>query len=191
LSAGDIRIAGAVVLTFDVHRDVRGSFSRAYSHERLSEAGVDAPILQTNVAMTFEQGTVRGLHYQRPPDAEFKIIRCIRGAIWDVVVDLRPDSATYLKYMASKLTEDNGRAVVVPELCAHGYQTLTADAIAVYGVTAEYSPASERGVRFDDPTLGIAWPLPITQVSEKDASWPELAAPDHASVEAGTPTRPR
>lgn len=112
------------------------------------------------------------MHYQVAPAAETKLIRCVRGAIYDVVVDLVPESETYLQHIAVELTADNRRAMYVPEMCAHGYQTLTDEAEIMYLVSEFYAPACERGIRYDDPKLGLKWPLPVSLVSKKDQSWP-------------------
>lgn len=122
------------------------------------------------------RGTVRGLHFQRPPHAEAKLVRCVAGAIFDVIVDLRDGSPTRLAWEGFELSAGNGRMVLVPEGFAHGFQTLTDDAEVTYHVTHPYTPEAEGGLRYDDPALGIAWPLPVSMISEKDRAWPLVSA---------------
>lgn len=173
----ETRIAGAWLATTVEHRDPRGCFERVWCSRSLAERGLEARFQQCNLSCTRHAGTIRGLHYQLPPHAEAKFVRCQRGAIFDVVVDLRPDSASYLQWLGVTLSRDNRTMLYVPEGCAHGYQTLTDDAEVLYAATALYEPAAERGIRWDDSVFGIEWPLPPNgQVSEKDQSWPNHAA---------------
>jgi dTDP-4-dehydrorhamnose 3,5-epimerase len=128
-------------------------------------------VAQANIAFNRRAGTVRGLHFQFPPAAETKLVRCTRGAVYDVIVDLRPESPTYLRHVDIELTADNRRALYVPERFAHGYQVLQDGTEIAYQVGEFYTPEAEGGLRYDDPLLGIAWPLPVTEISEKDRHW--------------------
>jgi dTDP-4-dehydrorhamnose 3,5-epimerase len=167
----ETRLAGAFVIDIEKRADSRGFFGRAWCAEEFRGQGLDPVFLQANVGFSRQRGTLRGLHYQASPHAEAKLIRCTRGAVFDVVVDLRPDSPTYLKWLGVELTEQNHRMVFIPEGCAHGYQTLADDAEVFYLVTAPYAAASEGGLRYDDPALAIDWPLEVSSISEKDRSW--------------------
>ena len=136
--------------------------------------GLRPQVVQANISYSHRKGTVRGMHYQLPPATEPKFIRCIRGAIWDVIIDMRPESPTYRKHFAIELSADNRKALYVPDMFAHGNQSLTDEAELLYLVGEYYTPGYERGVRYDDPAIGIEWPLPVTVISDKDASWPWL-----------------
>jgi dTDP-4-dehydrorhamnose 3,5-epimerase len=148
--------------------DQRGRFSRLFCREELRAAHGDRAIVQINHSLTRAVGTVRGLHFQHAPHAEAKWIRCLRGRVFDVAVDLRCGSRTFLQWYACELDGDRQNAVFIPEGCAHGFQTLTPDAELLYLHTAEYAPHSEGGVRFDEPRIGIVWPLPVSEVSDRD-----------------------
>jgi dTDP-4-dehydrorhamnose 3,5-epimerase len=171
-------IPGAYHVAVEPHRDDRGLFARAWCREAFAEHGLVSSFVQANLAQTTEAGTLRGLHYQRAPHEEAKFIRCLRGAVYDVIVDLRPDSPTYLQWHAETLTAGRRNALYVPAGCAHGYQALADDTEVYYQVTVPYTPGAERGIRYDDPTFGIEWPRAVTAVSDKDRSWPEFEAPD-------------
>lgn len=166
-------IAGLAVLDVEPHVDERGGFARAYCASELAAAGLDATIAQVNVSWNERAGTLRGLHFQvDPPEA--KLLRCTAGAVWDVAVDVRPDSPTYLHWFGVELTAVSRRAVYVPAGCAHAYLALTDGAEVLYSTSAPYTPGQERGLRWDDPRLAIDWPRPVTVVSAKDSSWPLL-----------------
>ena len=167
-------LGGAFVIDPEPYEDARGSFSRIFCQAEFSAQGLSFSAVQSNLAQSHAQGTVRGLHYQTVPALESKLVRCTRGAVYDVIADLRPESPSYLQHVGVELSADNRRAVYVPELFAHGYQTLTPNAELIYQVSAPYSPVYERGVRYDDPALQIRWPLPVTTISEKDQHWPLL-----------------
>lgn len=167
-------LPGAFLVDVERREDARGFFARAFCARELEAHGLALPVAQANVAFTRQRGTVRGLHYQEPPAAETKLVRCTRGVVLDVIVDLRPDSPTRLQHVAVELTAVSHRAVFVPPLFAHGYQTLTDDAEVSYLVSEFFTPERERGLRHDDPALGIRWPLPVTAISDKDAAWPLL-----------------
>jgi dTDP-4-dehydrorhamnose 3,5-epimerase len=172
-------IEGAMVIDIEEIGDDRGYFARTYCASEFSEHGLGTMVAQANMSYNRHRGTLRGMHYQVHPAKETKLVRCPRGAIYDVIVDMRPDSSSYLTHFGVELTADNHRALYVPEMCAHGFQTLVDDTEVSYQVGAFYTPASERGARFDDPAFGIEWPLPVSVISEKDRSWPTLR------VEAG------
>jgi dTDP-4-dehydrorhamnose 3,5-epimerase len=167
-------LEGAFILEPERREDARGFFARCFCVKELEEHGLSLSVLQCNIAFTHRKGTLRGLHYQMPPMAETKLVRCTRGAVYDLIVDLRPESRTYLKHIGVELTAQNRRALFVPALFAHGYQTLTDDSEMTYLVDEFYTPSSERGLRYDDPALAIRWPLPLAFISDKDASWPLL-----------------
>jgi dTDP-4-dehydrorhamnose 3,5-epimerase len=167
-------LRGAFIISLDQREDDRGSFSRAYCTQEFENYGLKSVGVQCNMASNFHQGTLRGLHYQVPPAAEAKFFRCIRGANYHVIVDMRSDSPTYLEHFGIELSASNRLGLYVPELFAHGYQALTDGSEAFYMVSEVYTPGCERGLRYDDPTLGIRWPLPVTKISEKDTAWPLL-----------------
>lgn len=164
-------LPGAYVVTLDVKEDERGLFARTFCEKEFADHGLKPAVAQCNLSFNHKAGTLRGMHYQVPPAAETKLVRCTRGAVYDVIVDLRPHSPTYLRHLGVELTEDNRKALYVPELFAHGYQTLSDAAEVIYQVSEMYMPGYERGIRHDDPLLGIQWPMPVTVISEKDASW--------------------
>lgn len=170
----ETKLAGAFLIELERREDARGFFARAFCREEMSAHGLAVELAQCNVAFTHRRGTIRGMHYQAPPAAENKLVRCIRGAIHDVIVDLRPGSPTYLEHLGTELTAEDRRQLYVPEGCSHGYQALTDDAEILYFVSAFHSPECERGHRYNDPSLGIDWPAPVTLVSAKDLNWPLL-----------------
>jgi dTDP-4-dehydrorhamnose 3,5-epimerase len=167
-------IPGAWVIDPAPHADARGRFMRAWCAEEFAAHGIDFVPLQANMGFSERTGTVRGLHYQAAPHEEAKLMRCTRGAVFDVLVDLRPGSATHGRWFGVNLTADNGRMLFVPPLCAHGYLTLEDDAEIYYLTSAIYAPGAVRGVRFDDPSVGIDWPLAPRAMSEQDSRWPLL-----------------
>ncbi len=173
-------LSGIYLIDLEERRDDRGFFARTFCAREFAEHGLVARVAQCNLSYNVHKGTLRGLHFQDLPAAEAKLVRCISGAIHMVVVDRRPGSPTYLRYIGVDLHAAERRALYVPELCANGYQTLTGGAEVAYQVSEFYTPESERGMRYDDPVLGIAWPLPVTVISDKDRGWP-LLAPDGAS----------
>jgi dTDP-4-dehydrorhamnose 3,5-epimerase len=172
----ETELEGAFVIEPDLLTDDRGGFARTFCRREFEEHGLDPDVAQANISFNHRAGTLRGMHYQLPPAAEAKLVRCTRGAIHDVAVDLRPGSPTYLGHVGVELSDRNRRALYVPELFGHGYQALTDDAEVVYLVSEFYAPGQERGFRYDDPAVGIRWPRPVTAVSEKDAAWTPLAA---------------
>jgi len=165
-------LIGAKVIDPNPHKDDRGRFMRAWCAREFAEHGLDFLPVQANMGSSVAKGTVRGMHYQATPALEAKLVRCTSGTIFDVVLDLRPDSPTYGKWYGTELSAENGRMLYVPEHCAHGYQTLEENTEMYYMTSAFYTPSAVRGVRFDDPRFGIQWPLPATVVSEQDRNWP-------------------
>lgn len=153
-------------------QDSRGAFARWYCERELAEIIGNRQIVQINHSRTVAMGAVRGLHFQKPPHAEMKLVRCIKGRVWDVAVDLRQGSPTYLKWHAEELSPENARMMVIPEGFAHGFQVLEPESELLYLHTAFYAPEFEGGVRLDDPALDISWPLPFADVSERDQSHP-------------------
>jgi dTDP-4-dehydrorhamnose 3,5-epimerase len=170
----ETKLAGAFVVELDKKDDNRGFFSRAFCAREFAEHGLKPQVVQANLSHSHTKGTIRGMHYQLPPATEPKFIRCIRGAIWDVIIDVRPESPTYLEHFAIELSADNRIALYVPDMFAHGNQALTDGAELLYLVGEYYTPGYERGIRYNDPGIGIEWPVPVTIVSDKDASWPLL-----------------
>ena len=165
---------GAWVVDLEPIGDDRGFFARAWDRLEFAERGLSTELAQFNISFNRRKGTLRGMHYQEAPHAEVKLVRCTRGAIYDVIVDLRPESPTHARWVGVELTAENRRALYVPEGFAHGYQTLADDTETSYQVSAFYAPSSERGVRWDDPAFGIEWPDPEPPVmSEKDRAWPD------------------
>lgn len=169
-------LKGSFLVDLDPRADQRGFFARTFCMNEFKAHGLEPTVAQCNLSFNYEKGTLRGMHYQVAPATETKLIRCTQGAIYDVIIDMRPDSPTYLQHIGVELTAENRRALYVPEMFAHGYQALTNGAEVVYQVSQFYTPGHERGLRYNDPALGIEWPLPVSQISEKDANWPLLEA---------------
>jgi dTDP-4-dehydrorhamnose 3,5-epimerase len=167
-------LAGAYIIDLEPRGDARGFFARAFCQREFEARGLTTVIAQANISFNYQKGTLRGLHFQFPPAAESKFVRCSRGAILDVIVDLRPESPTYLQHVAVELTAENRRGLYVPERFAHGYQVLADNTETTYQVGEFYTPAAESGLRASDPRLGIAWPLPVSDISDKDRAWPLL-----------------
>ncbi|MFN6105202.1 MAG: dTDP-4-dehydrorhamnose 3,5-epimerase family protein [Planctomycetaceae bacterium] len=168
-------LAGVWLVEPELRADERGFFARLWCPRELAVRGLNPALAQTSVSFNHRAGTVRGMHWQAPPHAEAKLVRASRGAIWDVAVDLRPQSPTRLQSVAFELSADNRRMLYIPEGCAHGFQTLTDGAEVTYEISTFYDPASGRGARHDDPLLGLTWPLPVTVISSRDQEWPPLS----------------
>jgi dTDP-4-dehydrorhamnose 3,5-epimerase len=168
-------LAGAHLIELEPRADARGMFARAFCAQEFADQGLETSFVQANMSTNKLSGTVRGMHLQRAPHAEVKLVRCAKGAIYDVVVDMREDSATHLRWFGAELTEENGRMIYVPKGFAHGYQSLSDGAAVFYMVSTFYAPESEGGLRYNDPKLGIAWPRAVSDVSDKDAKWPLLS----------------
>jgi dTDP-4-dehydrorhamnose 3,5-epimerase len=165
-------LAGAMIIELEAHQDERGFFARTFCAREFAAQGLNPNFVQANLSLTRKAGTLRGMHYQIPPAAETKLVRCLRGAIYDVIVDLRPDSATYLSWTSIELTEENHLALYIPEGFAHGFQTLSDDVEVFYQMGDFFTPDCQRGILYNDPTLAITWPLPIGEISAKDATLP-------------------
>ena len=169
-------IAGVVVLDVKRIEDDRGWFGRTWCQDEMQEHGIDARVAQVNTTHNLRRGTLRGMHFQRDPHAETKVVRCTRGAVFDVAVDLRDGSPTRTQWVGVELTADNGRMLVIPPGCAHGYQTLEDGTDLMYLTSAMYARDAATGVRHDDPAFGIRWPLPVGTISPADAGWPRFAS---------------
>jgi dTDP-4-dehydrorhamnose 3,5-epimerase len=168
------KLAGAYVVALDPHSDERGCFARTWCAEEFAQQGLDARLTQCNLSYSKRRGTIRGLHLQAPPHEEAKLVRVTRGAVYDVAVDLRADSPTFGQWLAVELTMENRLALFVPIGCAHGLQTLADDTEVLYQMTTPYVPSAARGVRWDDPTIDIAWPELVSEISNHDRHCPTL-----------------
>ena len=169
-------LAGAFIIDLEQRTDSRGFFARTWCAREFTEHGLKPDLVQCNASYNHKAGVLRGMHYQVAPSTEVKLIRCTRGAVYDVIIDMRPESPTYLKHFGIELSEDNRTALYVPEMFAHGYQTLRPNTEVFYQVSEYYAPGTERGVRHDDPAIGIQWPMAVTEISPKDAAWPLIEA---------------
>lgn len=171
----ETRLSGAFVIDLERREDGRGFFARTWCANELGKHGLNTRLVQANMSWNPRQGTLRGMHFQHPPHAEAKVVRCTHGAIHDVIIDLRPESPTYKQWIGVDLTAENRRALYVPEGFAHGFQTLVPDCEVHYLVTEFYTPESEGGVRWNDPAFAIQWPDPENAfLSDKDAAWPDF-----------------
>jgi len=177
-------LAGAFVVDPDIRIDNRGLFARTFCQDEFVARGLDPLVVQANVSFNHRKGTVRGMHFQFPPAAETKLVRCTRGAVLDVIVDLRPESPTFLAHTAVELSADNRRSIYVPKRFAHGYQVLEDETEVTYLTSQDYAPQHEGGLAYNDAGLGIMWPLAATEMSPKDRAWQPLA-------EAGASIRAR
>ena len=166
------RLADAMVIDMHRHADLRGFFARTFCARGFAEAGLATGFVQDSQSYNRARGTLRGMHFQVAPHREVKLVRCIAGAIFDVIIDLRADSPSYLEWEGFELSAENGRTLYVPEGFAHGFQTLADDTHVLYAISHPYVPEASAGVRHDDPAFGIAWPLPVAAISDKDAAWP-------------------
>lgn len=167
-------VSGAFLVDLELHHDDRGFFARSWCAEEFARAGLNPRLVQCNVSWNRHRGTLRGLHYQRSPAAEAKLVRCTRGAIHDVILDLRPQSRTYLRHEAAKLSAENRRALYVPEGCAHGFLTLEDESEVFYQMSEFYNAEHAAGVRWDDPAFGIPWPGEVAVISERDRTYPDF-----------------
>ena len=168
----ETKLKGAFIIDLENREDDRGFFARSFCAKEFEDHGLKPTVAQCNLSFNHKKGTLRGMHYQIPPAAETKLIRCTQGAIYDVIIDMRPESPTYLQHVGVELTAENRRAFYVPEMFAHGYQALTDGAEVVYQVGEFYTPGYERGLRYNDPFFNIQWPVEVTEMSEKDQNWP-------------------
>lgn len=179
-----LEIAGAALVHLDHARDDRGFYARTFDRRDFSAAGLNPVFAQAGMSYNARAGTVRGMHYQVMPGQESKLVRCLRGAILDVLIDLRPDSPTRLQRYAVRLEAAEGLALYIPPLCAHGFQTLVDETEVSYQMSNDYLPEVERGLRHDDPALGLTWPLPVSAISAKDQAWPLIGTPEQDIREA-------
>lgn len=174
-------LSGAFVVDLDVRTDDRGFFARSFCVDEFEANGLNPVVAQINVSRNNEKGTMRGLHYQTEGAAEAKLMRCTTGSIYDVIVDMRADSDTYLQHFGIELSAENRTALYVPELFAHGYLALTDGAEVTYSSSVRYAPGLESGLRFDDPSLGIEWPIDVSNVTTKDSGWPLISQWEHSN----------
>jgi dTDP-4-dehydrorhamnose 3,5-epimerase len=174
-------LRGAYTIELEKRGDDRGFFARFFCQREFEAAGIPMPIVQINNSLSAKAGTLRGMHYQLPPAAEIKVVRCIRGALYDVILDLRPDSPTFARWFGAELTADNRSMMYAPQGFAHGFITLTDDTEAFYLTNTFYAPQQERGIRFDDPRFGIVWPRAPVDVSPKDRDWPDFDLSFHGT----------
>jgi len=170
----DTGLAGAFLLEPERREDERGFFARTWCAQDFAQQGLDPALAQCSASFNHRRGTLRGLHYQAPPFAEVKLVRCTRGALFDVALDLRPDSASFRKWIGVELTEDNGLALYIPRGFAHGYLTLAPGTEVDYQISIPYEPSAVRGVRWDDPFHGIAWPGPVEVIAARDRAYPDV-----------------
>jgi dTDP-4-dehydrorhamnose 3,5-epimerase len=173
----ETRLKGAFIVEPPRFDDHRGSFLRGWCAREFSAQGLNCAFVQSNISLNPKRGTLRGMHWQVPPHGEVKLVRCVKGAVLDVIVDIREGSPTRWQWIGVELTGENFRSLYIPEGFAHGFQTLTDDVEVTYQVTGFYDQAAARGLRYDDPAIGIDWPLKVTAISDADASWPLLALP--------------
>lgn len=167
-----LAVDGVFLVEMEMRSDERGFFARSFDTTEFAEHGMRAEVAQCNVSQNYRSGTLRGLHLSLPGHPESKFIRCTRGTIVDVAVDIRPGSPTYLQHVMVELSAENHQALYLPPHLAHAYQTLTDDTEILYMVSVPYAPGAEQGYRYDDPAFGLEWPLPVSVISDKDASWP-------------------
>lgn len=170
----ETKLKGAFVVEIDKLTDDRGFFARSWCRKEFEAHGLSGRVAQANVSFNRKKGTLRGLHYQIAPYTECKLVRCTRGAVYDAIIDLRPDSPTYKQWTGIELTADNYTMMFIPEDFAHGYQTLSDETEVTYQISEFYTPGSEKGIRFDDPAFNIKWPLKVTTISDKDMTWPDF-----------------
>nr|WP_281719746.1 dTDP-4-dehydrorhamnose 3,5-epimerase [Nitrosomonas nitrosa] len=165
-------LKGVYILDPEPVRDERGMFARTWCQREFEVHGLAGTWVQSSISVNISKGTMRGLHYQAAPNEEVKLVRCTAGAIYDVIVDLRPTSPTHCQYIGVRLSADNRRAIYIPKNCAHGFLTLEQDSEVFYNMSEFYAPGSARGFRWDDPAFKITWPEPILVISKKDEAWP-------------------
>lgn len=168
----ETKLKGSFIIDLEERSDHRGFFARTFCAKEFADHNLLPTVAQCNLSFNSKKGTLRGMHYQVTPAGETKLVRCTQGAIYDVIIDMRPNSPTYLAHIGVELTAANHRALYIPEMFAHGYQTLTDEAEIVYQVGEFYTPGYERGLRYNDPAFDIEWPLSVSEISEKDTTWP-------------------
>ena len=172
----ETKILGAYVIELEPFQDERGSFARSYCQREFEAHGLSVVVAQCNVSRNIQRGTLRGMHFQMPPHEEAKLVRCVRGALWDVIIDLRSHSPTRGQWLGVELTDSNNKQLYIPAGLAHGFQTLCDHTEVFYQMSKFYAPDAAAGVRFDDPAFNISWPLRVTDISTKDRNWPDFAA---------------
>ncbi len=169
-------LADARLIELDAVKDARGAFARTFCEREFAAKGLETRFVQHSLSSNLSKGTLRGMHFQRAPYEEVKLVRCVKGAIWDVILDLRPASPTYLKWQGFELSAANGRQLYIPKGFAHGFQTLEDESEIFYLISEFYEPSASSGVRHDDPRFAIDWPLPVSVISDKDRGWPDFSA---------------
>ena len=167
------RLPGLCLIGMERQADDRGWFARAWCQREFAEHGLDTGLAQVSLSSNKRRGTLRGMHYQRAPHGETKLVRCVRGTIWDVALDLRPASPTHGQWQGFELSAENGLALYIPEGFAHGFQTLAPESEVLYQISTFYAPEVAAGVRYNDPAFAIDWPLPVSVISPRDAAWPD------------------
>ncbi len=167
-------LTGAYVIDLEPIEDERGFFARAWAEDEFVAHGLNPVIAQTNMSKTLRAGTFRGFHWQDPPQGEAKTVRCIAGSVFNCIIDMRPESANYQRWFGVELSADNAKALYIPEQFANGFLITTDDSVLLYNVSRPYSAGGERGVRWDDPAIGVEWPRPVEYVSSKDEAWPQI-----------------
>jgi dTDP-4-dehydrorhamnose 3,5-epimerase len=167
---------GAWLIDPEPARDERGFFSRTFCTREFAAQGLETNFVQHSLSFSSRRGTVRGMHFQRPPHAEVKLVECARGAIWDVIIDLRPQSPSFARWQAFELNDENRRQLYIPKGFAHGFETLSDDAEVRYLISAFYESSAASGLRYDDPAFAIPWPVPVTTISPKDKGWPDYVS---------------
>lgn len=173
-------LADAVLVEMVRHQDERGYFARTACIDEFAAAGIETSFPQSSQSHNIRAGTIRGMHFQRAPHAEAKLVRCERGAVWDVIIDLRPGSPSYRQWQGFELSAENGRALFIPKGFAHGFQTLVDETDVLYMISERFVPGVGEGVPFDDPAFAIPWPLPVSAINDKDRSWPAFT--DEAAI---------
>lgn len=179
------RLQDAALIALEPRTDERGMFARTFCKHEFAAAGLETEFVQQNMSVSKRKGTLRGMHFQRPPFSEVKLVRCLRGAIHDVIIDIRPESPTFRQWQGFDLSEDNQLTLYVPRGFAHGFVTLTDEATVTYLVSAPYSPQAEGGVRWNDPAFAIAWPIEPVTMSDKDRAWPDFTDGAFGAVPPG------
>ena len=167
-------LAGAFVIDLELIEDDRGFFARAWAEDEFVEHGLNPTVAQTNMSKTLAAGTFRGFHWQDPPFGEAKTVRCIAGSVFNCIIDMRPDSTTYQQHFGVELSADNRRMLYIPEQFANGFLITSNDTVLLYNVSRPYGPGNENGIRWDDPMIGVKWPIQVEHVSEKDTAWPNF-----------------
>lgn len=167
-------LAGAFVIDLELKEDDRGFFARAWAEDEFAAHGLNPMVAQTNMSKTLRAGTFRGFHWQDPPNGEAKTVRCIAGSVFNVVIDMRPDSQTYTKWFGVELSAENLRMLYIPEQFANGFLITSDDTTLLYNVTRNYQAGNERGIRWDDPAIGVEWPSPVEHLSDKDKAWADF-----------------